>query len=288
MIAIHNNILKYEAPAKINLMLNVKGKRPDGMHEVDMVMTSLTLHDTLTFRKRDDGKIVVHTDQNLGEVEDNLVFKAARKLQQMYMPSAGVEITLRKRIPVGAGLAGGSADCAATLRALVELWNLIISDAKLEEIAATLGADVPYCLYNKTAQVEGFGEKLTFLQPIDRMYVLLIKPPFSISTKEAYSDVSQDDALAEDEVKIFIENLEQRKKIKLRNSFETSAFRRHAILKQIKEQLLQFSEYVVLSGSGPTMYLLTKDKQVRDEAAKSFIKSDVEIIKTEIKNEKRN
>ena len=199
-----------KAYAKVNLSLDIVGRREDGYHLVRMVMQSLGIADDLVFERLDTPKIEVllngnvgdgsemnseatSGDKNLGRVpldEDNLIYKVARLMLEQHVwkrqPDAGVRITLTKNIPIAAGMAGGSSDAAATFRGINELFEVGLLDKDLMDMGVTLGADIPYCIMGGTALSEGIGEELTRLPDLPDCYFLVAKPPISVSTGEAY------------------------------------------------------------------------------------------------------
>ncbi len=183
--------LRIKAPAKINLHLQILGVRKDKFHELAMVMQSISLYDSLDFRLRNDNRIILtSTDNQLPTDTDNLIVKAAKLLQEKYVINTlGVEIRLTKNIPIGAGLAGGSSDAAATLIGLNILWNLNLSTKDLELIASQIGSDVPFCVSGGTQLCFGRGEVLEPLnsRPTPLSILLLKDPLVSVSTPWAYS-----------------------------------------------------------------------------------------------------
>lgn len=259
-------MLTKKAYAKINLCIDVLAKRADGMHEVDMILTPLELYDELIFEHIKDGnKIILEAPENLGEVTDNLIFRAAKLLQDTYNIQKGAKITLKKNIPVAAGLAGGSSDAAATLQALCELWNITTTTKELEPLAAQLGADIPYCLYHQTMRATGFGEQLTPLLQMPTTHVVLFKVDYGISTKAAYANISAYNAFSQGHVEDVIEGLKTQNYQNicntLFNSFETSTFAIYKDLQKHKEALSKQADAVLLSGSGPTLFAFAKDEQ---------------------------
>lgn len=172
------------APAKVNWALNVTGVRENGYHELDMLMQTVELHDTLSV-ERDDEVTLTCDRAELSTGEDNLVMRAARALQRACGCRLGARMHLVKRIPSQAGLGGGSSDCAAALRALNALWGLGVSDEGLREIGLTLGADVPFCLTGGLCRARGLGEVLEPL-PAKARRVLLVKPPQGLSTPQVF------------------------------------------------------------------------------------------------------
>ncbi|MDD4000019.1 MAG: 4-(cytidine 5'-diphospho)-2-C-methyl-D-erythritol kinase, partial [Bacilli bacterium] len=174
--------------AKVNLGLEVVRKREDGYHELDMIMTSINLYDELYFEDNENSEIVIECEEVKINLENNLVYKAIIALKEAFKIDRGVKVKIIKRIPLQAGLGGGSADCAATLRAINRLWNLELSNEELAEIGFKLGSDVPFCIYNQTARVRGRGEKLEFIEEIPFTYFVLVTPPFSNSTAAVFKD----------------------------------------------------------------------------------------------------
>ena len=178
-------MIQAQARAKINWALNITGRRSDGYHLLDMVMQSIELHDTMTFEDADAIALIVDGDIP-AEPEKNLVHRAATALNRRAGTRRGARITLEKRIPARAGLGGGSADCALTLRALNRLWDLKLSDAALSEIGAGLGADVPFCLAGGLARVGGIGERVEPVSPAPRIPLVLVTPGGGLSTAEVF------------------------------------------------------------------------------------------------------
>jgi len=176
-------MIKEIAYAKINLALDVVGKRSDGYHELKMIMIPITLHDELTFEQAKD----ITLDSNVA-IENNAILKTAFKMKEQYHISDGVHITLTKNIPIGGGLAGGSADIAATIRGLNQLWKLNLPLTDLEALALSLGSDTLFCLHNKPAYVYGRGENLLFIKtpPITSIY--LFPSSINVSTKNVFEN----------------------------------------------------------------------------------------------------
>jgi 4-diphosphocytidyl-2-C-methyl-D-erythritol kinase len=177
-------IVEREAHAKINWALWILGRRPDGYHELDMLMQTVGLCDRL--RLEDGDELTLYVDGVKSDDEDNLVMRAARALRSHAGARRGARISLEKRIPSRAGLGGGSADCAATLRALDELWHLNLSEDTLRSIGLKLGADVPYCLTGGLCRVRGVGEKIERLQGGPRLHVALSRLSDGLSTADVF------------------------------------------------------------------------------------------------------
>src|SRR5699024_7613915 len=179
--------IQLKALGKINLGLDVLGRRENGYHDVRMIMQTVYLYDEVTLEKRKEPGITVASNLVfLPTDESNIAFRAAKILLDEFGEKHGVSITLKKHIPVAAGMAGGSADAAAVLFGMNRLFGWKLSEKELMERGVTLGADVPYCIMRGTALAEGIGEKLTRLPAMSKCHVLIAKPPISVSTKMVY------------------------------------------------------------------------------------------------------
>ena len=183
--------LRVTAPAKINLYLEVLGRRGDGYHEIRTVMQAVSLYDEISFRVRPDSRVVLHASgEHLPPPADNLVVRAARLLQRRCACEKGADIELVKKIPVGSGLGGGSSDCAGALCALNDLWNLGLSSSDLPGLAVQLGSDVPFFIRGGTALCEGRGERTMALAVEGTFHYVLVMPGEPISTRRVYETVS--------------------------------------------------------------------------------------------------
>ena len=253
-----------KAPAKINLLLDVLYKRPDGYHEVEMVMTMIDLADFLEFEPLPRDTIVISSQ--VGHIpldEKNLAFQAAKLLKERYNVKTGVHIHIDKRIPVAAGLAGGSSDAAATLRGLNRLWNLGIPTEELKALAAELGSDVPFCVAGGTAIARGRGERLEPIEPPPPCWVVLAKPPIHVSTQDVYGRLNVNEIAEHPSLS------DMRGAIRegdfrgicgaLGNVLEKVTSKMHPEVGRIKESMLKLgAEGVLMSGSGPTVFGLTQ------------------------------
>ncbi|MBO8138103.1 MAG: 4-(cytidine 5'-diphospho)-2-C-methyl-D-erythritol kinase [Desulfotomaculum sp.] len=276
--------LKLAAHAKINLTLKVLGKRNDGYHELETIMQSLELHDDIYIEQRGEG-IQLKVDGDAPPGQDNLVYRAAAVIKEYTNSRKGCCIYLVKRIPMAAGLAGGSADAAAVLVGLNKLWELGLNKGELLKLAEKLGADVPFCLIGGTALARGKGEILTSLPKAPRMGVVLVKPSFGVSTAEVFRsfsgaalDKSPDtgamiSAIKEGDVKGIAENLG--------NDLESVTMAMYPQLQEIKKQLKDAGALgVLMSGSGPTVFGLAKTVKEAQEIAAQFKIPDGQIIST--------
>jgi 4-diphosphocytidyl-2-C-methyl-D-erythritol kinase len=254
----------YEASAKINLSLEILGRRPDGYHNISSVMQTISLADTLTVEAAPPGELVVETDvpDLTAHPQGNLVWRAARILQQARKVDYGAHITLTKRIPLAAGLGGGSSDAAVALRALDQLWGLGLSAAELLNAASLLGSDVPFFLRGGTALVEGKGEQVTPLRPLAPCGIVLITPPLVVPDKTRTLYVSlrsyeHTNGLLTQHLVDAIAGGAVPAPALLYNGFEDAAFRLFNELDILQQTVTDAGgEYVRLSGSGPSMYVL--------------------------------
>ena len=182
--------LEKKAYAKINLGLDVTGKRDDGYHIVRMIMQNVDLYDTLVFEDNDSGEIrLTASSEKIPTDDRNLICKVAKQLKEAYGVTKGADIHLEKKIPVAAGMAGGSTDGAAAYVALNELWGLGLDKDKLCELAVKLGADIPYCIIGGTALAEGIGEELTTIADMPECFILIGKPAIDVSTGWVYTEL---------------------------------------------------------------------------------------------------
>lgn len=259
-------MVKEKAHAKINLFLDVLGKRLDNYHDLEMVMVSLKLHDTLHFSKRSDTDIVIDSDTEITRnPEDNLVYKIVRHMMDTYALDSGVDVKLEKRIPIAGGLAGGSADAAATLRGINRLFRLKLSLDELADIGLEFGADIPFCVHNRLCIARGKGEKLFFLKRNLKMPVLLITPPIEVSTKKVFDRVSPDRIqnvkITNMTNAIYNKNYELLVR-QLYNALEPFSFEMFPQIKTLKDEIAAYEpDGLLMSGSGPTVVVFDKDRR---------------------------
>lgn len=273
--------IKLKAYAKINLSLDVTGRRENGYHDVRMIMQSIGLYDELTISRMTGSSITVETDSDdIPDNEDNLVYKAAKLMIDECDIGEGVKIVLKKNIPVAAGMAGGSTDAAAVLKGMNELFSAGLSQDKLCELGVRIGADVPYCIMGGTALSEGIGEILTPLKPMPDCTVLIAKPDISVSTGYVYTTF---DSLTEkqhpdvDSMISAITNSDIREVAKLLgNSLEGVTQEEYPIIKKIKQIMLGNNALgALMSGSGPTVFGLFEERDRATIAAEKIKKEGI-------------
>lgn len=266
-------MVREKAYGKINLGLDVLRRRPDGYHELKMIMQTVDIYDDLTLQKRTKPGIELRIEgADLSAGKDNLICRAAALLLQEKNITEGVEITLTKRIPIAAGMAGGSADAAATLRGLNTLFSLGCSTEELQKLGVKLGADIPYCIVGGTMLSEGIGEILTPLAPPPACHLVVAKPAINVSTAFVYGHLRADSltyhpdidgmaqALAEGDLKGITD--------RMGNVLETVTEREYPVIGELKRLMCEMgAENALMSGSGPTVFGICKERERASQIA---------------------
>lgn len=262
------------AYAKINLYLKIIGKREDGYHNLKMLMQSIALHDDIYIKKNNLGEIRVNVinENSLSENErssltekDNLVYKAAALLLNQYQPDIGVDIALNKKIPMQAGLGGGSSDAASVLLGLNWYFDLKLSIDELSFLGLKLGADIPFCLRGGLALVEGIGEQVRSLSKINKKYVVIMKPYIGVSTKEAFAhyDRCLDRKSVNDTFDGLMKALEKEElsgiSMNMFNDLEPAVFSMAPKIAEVKKEFEMFAGNVLMTGSGSAIFTLFDD-----------------------------
>ena len=271
--------MRLKALAKINLGLDVLGKREDGYHELRMIMQTINMYDQLEMEICQEPGIRITT--NLPFVptnENNLVYKAAKLLMDEFHVEQGLTVNLQKFIPVAAGMAGGSSDAAAAMIGVNRLFQLGLSVKELMERGVRIGADVPYCLLRGTALAEGIGEKLRPLPPCPDCYVLIGKPGISVSTKFVYENLHANELKEHPPIDPMLEALQWHNLNKLAdlmgNVLETVTIPRYPVIQEIKEHMKDHGALnAMMSGSGPTVFGLFDDRKMAEYACEALKES---------------
>lgn len=264
--------ISLKALAKINLGLDVTRRREDGYHEVKMVMQTIHLYDRLEISKKKESDITMETNLSFLPVnENNLVYKAAKLLQDEFQMKEGVHVKLQKHIPVAAGMAGGSTDAAAVLYGMNRIFKLGLSRKELMERGVKIGADVPYCIMRGTALAEGIGEELSALPPMVKCPVLIAKPPISVSTKFVYENLKLDETTIHPDIDRLIGDIRNQdlKKIAadMGNVLESVTIPNYPVIQEIKENMLMHGALnAMMSGSGPTVFGLFENEETAQKA----------------------
>lgn len=263
------------AYAKINIGLDVLRRRADGYHEVKMIMQTVDIYDELVLERRKEPGIELRMDNSeLPSGGDNLICRAADLLFREKKITGGVNISLTKRIPIAAGMAGGSADAAAALRGVNELFDLGYSLKELQALGVGLGADIPYCLAGGTMLSEGIGEILTPLPAPPAAHLVIAKPDINVSTAFVYGNLHADSLAWHPDIDGMIAALQKGDLDgitgRLGNVLETVTVKAHPVIEQIKELLRkQGAENALMSGSGPTVFGIFKEKETAARAAEA-------------------
>jgi 4-diphosphocytidyl-2-C-methyl-D-erythritol kinase len=287
--------LTLNAPAKINWFLKILGLRDDGYHEIRSLIQKVTLYDELRFTLSD--RVIIKTNLDI-PVEENLVYRAARLLKERYHVDKGIIIELKKNIPMGAGLGGGSSDAAATLVVLNRLWSLHIPEPELYRMASELGSDVPSFLKGGLTYVEGRGERVIQYEASRPLSLLLVKPHFEVSTRWAYTrfDEHRGDKLTKgldnsDNIKLFVNCIRgadiegiSRFNHAILNDLEVVTLSAFPLIAEIKERLRrEGAVFSLMSGSGSTVFGVFESWERAEEASRGFGDLWTAVVQTIIK-----
>lgn len=265
--------MELKALGKINLGLDVLGKRPDGYHDVRMVMQTIYLYDQITITKRKGPGIGLSTNLFYLPVnENNLAYRAAKLLMDEFEIRSGVDIFLEKHIPVAAGMAGGSSNAAAVLYGINRMFDLGLSTEELMKRGVSLGADVPYCIMRGTVLAEGIGEILTPLPPMPRCQIVVAKPPVSVSTKMVYEKIDSRRIVEHPDIDGIIDGLKEGDVTKIAscmgNVLEQVTVEEYPVIDKIKKLMNEGgAKGAMMSGSGPTVFGIFTEKSLAKKAA---------------------
>ena len=279
--------MREKAYAKVNITLDVVGKREDGYHLLKMIMQNIDIYDVITIEKIESGIEITCNKPYVPTDERNLAYKAAKLFKDTFNITSGVSINIKKNIPVAAGLAGGSTDCAAVLKIMNKLFQVNADNEKLMELGVKLGADVPYCINGGTALCEGIGEILTPLKPFKNHIIVLVKPPFGVSTKDVYKnfDLGRFKNHPETDKVITYMNEDNLYEVakNMKNLLENVTLKKHKVISSIKSEMESLGAIkAMMSGSGPTVFAffddMMKAQRCYDEMKKKY--NDTFITRT--------
>lgn len=271
------NFLRIRAHGKINLGLDIIRKREDGYHEVKMIMQSVGLYDKIEILNLGmalSGKPEIEIETNLKYLpsnENNLAYKAAYLLMSKYNVNNKIKISIKKMIPVSAGMAGGSTDAASVLKGVNQLFNLGLTSDELKEYGVTMGADIPYCIDGGTALSEGIGEKLTKLPDMPPCIILLAKPPINVSTKFVYGNLDLKNIKYHPDIDGMVEDIKKGDLYamcsKMGNLLETVTEKEYPVITQLKTMMLKDGAInAMMSGSGPTVFGIFDNREKAKQA----------------------
>lgn len=289
------NDISLKALAKINLGLDVVRRREDGYHEVRMIMQTIQLYDRLDIKRTQEPGIQIQTNLSFLPVnENNLIYKAAKLLMDEFSITDGVSVKLDKRIPVAAGMAGGSTDAAAMLIGVNRLFSLGLTKRQLMERGVQIGADVPYCIMRGTALAEGIGEALSPLPPMVKCPVLIAKPSISVSTKFVYQNLKLDDTTIHPDIDRLIDDIKAKSlhdiAAHMGNVLETVTIPNYPVIDEIKKHMLSNGAVgAMMSGSGPTVFGLFDDEDTAKKAYKAMRSSHLarQVYLTSVYNNRK-
>ena len=290
-----NYDISLKALAKINLGLDVVRRREDGYHEVRMIMQTIHLYDRLDIKRTKESGIQIQTNLSFLPVnENNLIYKAAKLLMDEFSITDGVSVKLDKRIPVAAGMAGGSTDAAAMLFGMNRLFSLGLTKRQLMERGVQIGADVPYCIMRGTALAEGIGEDLSQLPQMVKCPVLIAKPSISVSTKFVYQNLKLDDTTVHPDIDLLIEDIKAKNLYDIAahmgNVLETVTIPNYPVIDEIKNHMLSHGAVgAMMSGSGPTVFGLFDDEATAKKAYKAMRSSHLarQVYLTSVYNNRK-
>lgn len=274
------NSIELKSRAKINLSIDVLGKRTDGYHLVEMIMQTIDLFDKIKILSLHEDKIIIKSNsEEIPMDNNNIVYKAANLIKREFNIKKGIEIYIEKNIPVAAGMAGGSSNAAAVLKGLNKLWNLNLSDNELKSLGLKLGADVPFCIEGGASLAENIGEKLTNIVGLSQdAFILVCKPELFVSTKEVYEAIDSKIIEKKPNNKLLIQllkenNIELLSK-NMYNVLESVTKKKYPIIKEIEEIMINNKALgSMMSGSGPTVFGLYNSKDDAEKCKKILLQN---------------
>lgn len=276
----------FASPGKINLRLEVLRRRPDGYHDIRNLMVCVSLSDDVHMNIVEKGLLVTCDDIAVPDNEDNIVYKALKEILAYSSRNVGVEVHINKRIPVAAGMGGGSSNAATVIMGLNELLKLKLSKEKLMKIGLKIGADVPFFIFESPALAEGVGEQLRKIKTIPKLYLLIVNPGIAVSTKWAYRNVPSE-VLYEKKDADVPDVYRTKKDVTkiMHNDLERITLREYPVIAEIKEQLVKLGAMAsLMTGSGPSVFGVFADKnkliQAHEKLGKKA-KSNWRIFMTE-------
>lgn len=254
-----------KCPAKINISLDVVGKREDGYHLLKTIMQSVSLFDEVTVKKSPEGINLYCNNGNVPCNSSNTAYKAASIMMDKFGIQEGIDIIIEKKIPISAGLAGGSTDAAGVIKAIDQLFEFGLSTEDMMKLGVGVGADVPFCILEGTALAEGIGEVLTPIGPLDEIWCVLAKPDISVSTMEVFSKLKIDEIPRHPNTSRLIEYIEKKDiknmALSMINVLETVTIKENPVIFDIKNIMMEFHALgSLMSGSGPTVFGIFEDK----------------------------
>lgn len=285
--------LRLNAYAKINLTLDVLGDRPDGYHDIETVLHTVELHDSIILREDGEGIVLRCASPDVPPETQNIVHRAAHLLRETFQISRGIEIELTKRIPVASGLGGGSSDAAVTLLGLAQMWKLRVDDRQLMELGSKIGSDVPFFLVGGAALAMGRGERVRMVRPLPTTWVVIARPTIQITSEWAYKAIDHGAVRKRPNTSALVRALEGEDARAvgqlLCNVFEEVVVAHHPIVGAIRDLMTSHRPLgVSLSGTGPALFAMAANEAAATEIAEAARKMDgVEVVTTRTFAEER-
>lgn len=281
------NSISLKSRAKINLSIDVVGKREDGYSLVEMIMQSIDLYDIVNLKTIDCDEIIIKSNSyNIPLDGQNIVYKAAELIKKEFKIAKGLEIYIEKNIPIAAGLAGGSSNAAAVLVGLNKLWGLNLTESELQGIGLKLGADVPFCISGRPALAENIGEKLTSIKGLPQnTNIVVCKPNLFVSTKEIYQGLNMNKVSSRPNTEYLIQSLEKEDldsvATNMENVLESVTTKKHVEINEIKSIIMGENALgTLMSGSGPTVFGIFKSKEDALKCKQKLLKQYKEVYFT--------
>ncbi len=276
------NFIEQKSYAKINIALDVLNKRSDSYHNMKMIMQTINIFDIIRIEKNDTGNITISSNKQItDDIQNNLIYKACRAVMKYANVNSdiGLDIHIQKNIPMGAGMAGGSANCATTILILNELLELKLTIDEMMDIGKKLGSDVPYCLLGGTKLVEGVGDIITPLNDHPNVYIVVVKPTQSVSTKYIFESIKLDEIIHRPNIEKIIEGINNSDVEKIAenfcNVFEEVSFKKYKEIEDIKNILKQNGAInALMTGTGSTVFAYFKEKQVAEKCLEIVKRND--------------
>lgn len=275
--------IKLKAYAKVNLSLDILGKRDNGYHEVEMIMQQITLHDDVMIKKIDQG-LTIHTNCHyVPDDERNIAYKVASKIIEKYSITSGVHIEIDKKIPVAAGLAGGSADAAAVVKGLNQLFELNMSLEEMKAIGVMYGADIPFCIAGGASVARGIGEVLEDIPSLKRVWMVLVKPPIGVSTASIYKALDVNHIQKHPDTQKLIggmyDNDFRMVSECMYNVLEEVTSKKYSVIQEIESKMREYGALgSMMSGSGPTVFGIYKNYKKAEDAFKNLKRKHKEVF----------
>jgi 4-diphosphocytidyl-2-C-methyl-D-erythritol kinase len=284
--------IEIKARAKINLSLDVLRKRPDGYHDVEMIMQTVKLHDTVRIDVIPSGIELSCKSRYVPSGADNIAYKAAHLLLGKYNTGKGVKIRIEKKIPVAAGLAGGSSDAAAVLTGLCKLFSITIDQGELMALGRQIGADVPFCIQGGTMLAQGIGDELSRLGDLPRTNIVLVKPHIGVSTPWVYQNLRLENIHKHPDTKLLTDCISRGDSksvaFNMCNVLETVTAEKYSIINQLKSKLVDHGALgSMMSGSGPSVFGIFPDRSSAEKACEKMKDARLDCMVTETFNGER-